>query len=121
MQLLFGGSSESPDREGFGFLKGNLRHLSELNKSQIVPSIGWKELRRQKIVDNAALDEAYFVHSYFVSDIDPSSVVSTYEWHGYSIPAHVSGGLVHGVQFHPEKSRSAGVNFLGSLIKELVV
>jgi glutamine amidotransferase len=120
MQLLFGGSSESPDREGFGLLKGQLRHLSELDRSQIVPSIGWKALQTQRnVFDDARLEMAYFVHSYFVSEIDPSLLVSTYDWHSFSIPAHVSLGLVHGVQFHPEKSRSAGVEFLGSLIRGL--
>lgn len=120
MQLLFGGSAESPDREGFGLLKGYLRHLSELDKSQIVPSIGWKPLQKQKDVFEAnPLDLAYFVHSYFVTDVDPSVLVSTYDWHSFPIPAHVSLGLVHGVQFHPEKSRSAGVEFLGSLIRGL--
>lgn len=120
MQLLFGGSSESPDREGFGLLEGQLRHLSELDKSQIVPSIGWKALQTQRnVFDEDPLEMAYFVHSYFVSEIDSSVLVSTYDWHSFPIPAHVSLGLVHGVQFHPEKSRSAGVEFLGSLIREL--
>jgi len=120
MQLLFEGSTEAPDRGGFGLLKGKLHHLSKLDSTKIVPSIGWKNLHRPGAQQSSSsLSLAYFVHSYFVSDCKPEDLVSVYDWHGHEIPAHVSKGNVHGVQFHPEKSRSDGVHFLGDLIEGL--
>lgn len=120
MQLLFEGSTEAPDRGGFGLLKGNLNHLSKLDSTKIVPSIGWKHLHRPGVENSSSsLRLAYFVHSYYVSDCEPADLVSVYDWHGHEIPAHVSKGNVNGVQFHPEKSRSDGVQFLGDLIVKL--
>jgi imidazole glycerol phosphate synthase glutamine amidotransferase subunit len=120
MQLLFQGSTEAPDRPGFRLLKGNLLHLSELDSTRIVPSIGWKNLYRPGAEQkHSSPSLAYFVHSFFVSDYEPVDLVSVYDWHGHGIPAHFAKGKVHGVQFHPEKSRADGVQFLADLIEKL--
>jgi imidazole glycerol phosphate synthase glutamine amidotransferase subunit len=120
MQLLFEGSTEAPGRGGFGLLQGELNHLSKLDSTKIIPSIGWKNLHRPGADQNfSSLSLAYFVHSYYVSDCEPADLVAVYDWQGYEIPAHVSKGNIHGVQFHPEKSRSDGVEFLGKLVEKL--
>ena len=120
MQVLFEESSEDPSASGFTLFKGKLRHLSMLDGDQVTPSIGWKKLRYVERTEKSKfLDEAYFVHNYYVDGANDSDLVSTYLWHGHQIPAHVARGNVHGVQFHPEKSRHEGVNFLGSLISGL--
>lgn len=120
MQVLFHGSSESPDVPGFGFLQGSLQHLSSLDSSQVTPSIGWKTLNyRDSSKSLSALKEAYFVHSYFVSGVPMENIVSTYQWNEHSIPSHVALGRVHGVQFHPEKSRLKGLEFLKTVIEDV--
>lgn len=121
MQVLFESSSEMPGARGFNHFKGRLEHLSVLDSSQVTPSIGWQNLiyePNHKVAP--VLGEAYFVHNYFASDVDNSQVISTYDWNGYRIPAHIGAGKIHGVQFHPEKSRHEGLSFLKSLIEELV-
>jgi imidazole glycerol phosphate synthase glutamine amidotransferase subunit len=120
MQVLLEGTSESPDVPGFGFLKGKLQHLSSLDPSQVTPSIGWKTLTyRDSSKYSSVLKEAYFVHSYFASGVPIENIVSTYQWNGQSIPSHVALGRVHGVQFHPEKSRLEGLQFLRTVIEDV--
>jgi glutamine amidotransferase/cyclase len=119
MQVLMRTSSESPREEGFGVFDGHMLHLNELSKSAKVPSIGWKDLNYSARWDGPQLEKAYFVHSYFVSQVGDEDVVSSYDWHGEQIPAHVSAGRIHGFQFHPEKSRATGLLFLGQILEEL--
>jgi glutamine amidotransferase len=84
-------------------------------------AICWKPLELTDVTkaQTEYLNEAYFVHNYFASGLDPSNIISTYTWMGHAIPAHVGKGRVHGVQFHPEKSRISGVRFLQKLISQL--
>jgi glutamine amidotransferase len=120
MQVLFEDSSEEPHAKGFNFFEGNLKHLSVLGSGQVTPSIGWKKLNYvESDPKNLKLEEAYFVHNYFADGVSESDLVSTYLWGEHIIPAHVAKGNVHGVQFHPEKSRHEGLKFLDSLISEL--
>ena len=120
MQVLFEDSSEEPYAKGFNFFQGNLKHLSALGSNQVTPSIGWKKLNYgESHPQKLMLEQAYFVHNYFVDGVEESDLISTYSWDGHSIPAHVAKGNVHGVQFHPEKSRHDGLEFLDSLISEI--
>jgi imidazole glycerol phosphate synthase glutamine amidotransferase subunit len=120
MQVLFESSSEMPGARGFSHFKGALEDLSALDSSQVTPSIGWQPLIYKPNHHVApVLREAYFVHNYFASDVDESQLISTYDWNGHRIPAHIAEGRIHGVQFHPEKSRHEGLKFLKSLIEDL--
>ena len=120
MQVLLEGSTEAPSSRGFGHFEGFLHHLSTLDQGPVTPSIGWKKLRyTQEKTVNQRLNEAYFVHNYFATQLADSELISSYSWNGYEIPAHIARGRVHGVQFHPEKSRLEGVQFLSNLILEL--
>jgi glutamine amidotransferase len=120
LQVLFESSTESPNSKGFGLFTGSLRHLNTLETNQVTPSIGWQKLvYKDETSPSVRLGEAYFVHNYFADGLDDSALLATYDWNGHQIPAHVGVGNVHGVQFHPEKSRMDGVRFLGGLIEEL--
>lgn len=121
MQALFDSSVESPEYKGFGFLSGKLDHLSALDSGPVTPSIGWNSLDYSRpSTELFSLQEAYFVHSYFASNVEDSNIVSTYNWSGHKIPAHVNSGNIHGFQFHPEKSRLPGVQFLDGLVQRIV-
>lgn len=120
MQVLFQGSLEAPSTPGFGLIDGQFKHLSSLGTAEVTPSIGWRELHYQSDrIGTYHLREAYFVHSYFASSLDDEDLISSYLWSGNQIPAHVARGRVHGVQFHPEKSRRDGARFLDALIQEI--
>jgi len=120
MQVLFESSTESPGVKGFGSFRGSLEHLSSLGHESPTPSIGWHTLKYTNHSANApTLNEAYFVHSYFASGIDKNDLVASYMWNNQEIPSYVSKGNVHGVQFHPEKSRIEGVKFLNGLLTDI--
>jgi glutamine amidotransferase len=67
-----------------------------------VPHIGWNEVNG---------DHYYFDHSYAVHPSD-DSIVSGWCDHGERFAAHVATGSIVGVQFHPEKSSTAGLSLL---------
>lgn len=120
MQLLFQGSEESPGARGLGVFEGSLAKLTSLEPNAITPSIGWRTLDYVSGESlSPTLGEAYFVHNYYATNTQEQNVVSSYFWHGHKIPAHVAIGRTHGVQFHPEKSRLEGVEFMGRLISQI--
>lgn len=118
-QLLFESSEESPDVEGFGVLKGRVVRFSD--PSLKVPHMGWNTLSKTSGPLYKSLSDAvsmYFVHSYYPVPAD-SSLVSAWSDYGVSFAAGVSSGALHAVQFHPEKSQSAGLALLRNFLSTL--
>ena len=59
--------------------------------------------------------EFYFMHSYeFVNYTD---IIALTKYNDHSFVSAVNKGNLYGVQFHPEKSREAGINLLSNFIK----
>jgi len=119
MQMLFSGSEENPDARGLGIIPGMIRWIPPSVKR---PQMQWNVLH---MVD---ADEAmfaglvaepwfYFVHSLHGFPDDPSVVVGTCEY-GATVNAAFRAGNVFAVQFHPEKSASAGLALLGNFVAE---
>lgn len=113
-QLLFESSEESPDVDGLGFFGGSVRRFSMPGVK--VPQIGWNQLSFTQ--PDARLwrglpdgTNVYFVHSYFPVPEERRIVAATTEY-GESFAAAVEEGAVMGVQFHPEKSQSTGLEML---------
>jgi glutamine amidotransferase len=119
MQVLYERSEESPEARGLGVLRGAVRRLPSAVK---VPHMGWNRLRPvgssslTGLLDPRA--SVYFVHSYVVEPADPDTIVALAE-HGAVFPAVVASGRIVGLQFHPEKSSSAGLRLLAGLLARL--
>jgi glutamine amidotransferase len=118
-QLLFESSEESPGVEGLGVLKGRVVRFPDAGLK--VPHMGWNTPSKTSgpLYNGLSGDVSmYFVHSYYPVPAD-SSLVSAWSDYGVSFAAGVSSGALHAVQFHPEKSQSAGLvllhNFLSTL------
>ena len=115
MQYLFEGSDEAPDAPGLGLLKGRCRVLPPTVK---VPHVGWNALstrQRSKIlVGIADGTQVYFTHSY-APPITRAAVATTE--HGIRFASAVEHGVLHGVQFHPEKSGDAGLRILTAFVQ----
>jgi glutamine amidotransferase len=112
MQLLFEESEEFGTTRGLGFLRGRVRRFPE---GLHVPQVGWNQVGWQ---GGHALSEGlsdrtffYFVHSFFCEPDDETAVVGETEY-GLSYASVVARGNVCGVQFHPEKSQTAGLRLL---------
>ena len=115
MQLLFDKSFEYGEHEGLGFIKGNVRPITDVIPSDYkVPHIGWNALQFKKesplfkYINNG--NYVYFVHSFYAADCDEAvTAVSEY---GAELTACVEDKNIFGCQFHPEKSGEVGLNIL---------
>jgi glutamine amidotransferase len=112
MQMLFEASDEFGTTKGLGLLKGQVRRFQG---DVLVPQVGWNqvETRRKTALLETVPDKSffYFVHSYFCDATDPDDIIGITEYDG-NYPSVVGRGNVYGVQFHPEKSQTAGLALL---------
>lgn len=118
MQVLFDASDEGGSA-GLGIMAGRVDRL----RAARIPQIGWNQLElgdaRDALLDASELRTAYFANSFVCRPADPSVVVawSTHEQDRF--PAMVRAGACTGVQFHPEKSSTAGVSFVHAWLREV--
>ena len=118
MQMLFDESEEFGKTEGLGLLKGCVRRFpNDLPGNLAVPQVGWNQVRHRgrhplliDIPDNSFF---YFVHSYFCDAGDSGVVIGETEY-GMPYPSVVAQENICGVQFHPEKSQTAGLRLLAN-------
>lgn len=114
MQLLAEVGLEDGEWEGLGVLGGTCERLPGGVK---IPHIGWNTVaypRENELFSGVPEDTAfYFVHSYHLRPADPDCVIGIASY-GVEFAAAVARGNVYAVQFHPEKSSSAGLALLGN-------
>ena len=120
-QLLFESSEETPGIAGFGRFGGAVRRFAADGLK--VPQIGWNALNFTQPTARLwrGLEDGpyvYFVHSYYPQPADPGIVSATAEY-GAPFAAAIEQGNTLGVQFHPEKSQSAGLAMLGNFVSSL--
>jgi glutamine amidotransferase len=121
MQMLFEESEEFGKTFGLGLLRGRVRRFSgDLPGHLVVPQVGWNQVRQRgmhpllaDIQDNAFF---YFVHSYSCEADDRAVVIGETDY-GASYPSVVARENICGVQFHPEKSQSAGLRLLANFAR----
>ena len=114
LQLLFETSTELGGAEGLGLLPGPVEELDA--EGLKVPHIGWSAVRweRRSRLAHGIADETpfYFVHS-LAPRPQAGAVLGTAEY-GSRFACAAESGTVFGVQFHPEKSSSAGLRLLAN-------
>ncbi len=114
MQALFESSDEIVETKGLGLLKGHVRHMDGC--SDKVPQIGWNELcvhHEDEITKSFTGNTyAYFIHSYYATEVEDKELMCYVEYGGLQVPAYVRKGNVFGMQFHPEKSGEDGLEML---------
>jgi glutamine amidotransferase len=117
LQMLFD-SSEEGDVPGLGILPGRVRRFSatdEHGSKLKVPHMGWNQVYPTAphplwagIADEARF---YFVHSYYV-EASAEATVAGYSVYSRRFTCAAARGNIFAVQFHPEKSQSAGLKLL---------
>ena len=112
MQWLFEGSAEAPDVSGLGVFQGLCTRIVAPPPLK-VPHVGWNTLsacRESRLLQDVPRDAyAYFTHS-FAAPLTAECVATT--THGTALPAAVEHDRIWGVQFHPEKSATHGLQVL---------
>ena len=118
LQLLFEESEEHGVCPGLGLLRGRVERFPARGadgRPLRVPHIGWNRVRFEGghplLSDLPEADEYYFVHAYRAVPADPAVVVGVAD-HGGEFAAAVARDNLFAVQFHPEKSQSAGKRVL---------
>ncbi len=120
LQLLFESSGEGGRWPGLGVFGGTVERLETTLK---VPHIGWNELTWTPAGHEMAGDlpdgvAVYFVHSYAARPADPAVVAATTDYGG-PVVAAVARENVWAVQFHPEKSSTAGLHLLAGFVRRV--
>ena len=117
LQTLFKGSEESPDIPGLGAIDGYVRRFDDQSLS--VPHIGWNGVKQKKpsrLFAGYQGEKLYFVHSYYpIIEKDSDWVLTTTDYGGEFVSG-VQKGNVAAIQFHPEKSGSAGLRILENFL-----
>jgi glutamine amidotransferase len=117
LQMLFEHAEEG-DTRGLAVLAGDVPRfrLSGLK----IPHMGWNEVFQarphalwQGIADGSRF---YFVHSYYPAPRDASLTAATCAY-GAPFTCAVARDNIFAVQFHPEKSQSAGLQLLSNFVR----
>lgn len=106
LQVLFEKSEEAPNVEGLKIFEGEVLKF----KKGKTPQIGWSEIKTTE--NNSYLDNEfyYFVNSYYVKPKN-DKIISSYGNYHIDYAASVEYKNVVAMQFHPEKSSTAGMKF----------
>lgn len=113
MQLLCE-HTEEDDEKGLGIIKCRVKRFSDKAK---VPQMGWNNISKLQtsLFEGVKENEyMYLVHSYYVPLLNETIAISNYGLE-YSVAVHKNN--FYGVQFHPEKSSSAGQVVLKNFLK----
>ena len=117
LQMLFEHGEEG-DTPGLGVLDGEVPRfrLSGLK----IPHMGWNEVAQSRphalwagIPDSSRF---YFVHSYYPAPRDAALTAATAVY-GRPFTCAVARDNIFAVQFHPEKSQSAGLQLLSNFVR----
>lgn len=110
LQWMFQGSEEAPDAPGLCSFKASCSRFAPGLK---VPHVGWNRIllrqpsRLLKDVPDGSF--VYYTHSYRAPVVDETVAVTEY---GGEFSAVVERDNLFAVQFHPEKSSTAGITIL---------
>ena len=114
MQIL-ADSSEEGKKSGLGLIRGKVKKLKTDKTKLILPHLGWNEI---KFSDNYALfknmksnPQFYFLHSYYFECSNKVNEIANFTY-GEKFCCAVKQNNIYGVQFHPEKSHSSGVQLI---------
>jgi glutamine amidotransferase len=117
LQMLFERGEEG-DTQGLGLLPGNVPRFRVSGLK--IPHMGWNEVlqRRRHPLWAGIADRSrfYFVHSYFPAPRDEGVTAATCVY-GVPFTCAVARDNIFAVQFHPEKSQSAGLQLLSNFVR----
>ena len=121
MQIMSNGSEEGT-LPGLGWIKGKVKKfdINKFKEKPFLPHMGWNTIE-PKINHDVFKDldydlGFYFVHSYYFETEHSTNLLST-SIYGDEFASAVFNNQIFGMQFHPEKSHSNGVQLLSNFAK----
>lgn len=121
MQIL-AKSSEEGSLPGLGWIDGVVKKIDKslITVKPKIPHLGWNSIevsRSNSLFEGIDEEEGfYFLHSYYFECNNEADVLSK-TFYGKSFASSVNNNNIYGVQFHPEKSHSNGVQLLHNFAK----
>jgi imidazole glycerol-phosphate synthase subunit HisH len=119
MQALFDVGEEMGQHAGLGLLSGKVTRFAE-SLSVKIPHTGWNQVQIQiaapLFCDIPSGAYIYFNHSYYCHPENSQDITATTD-HGLTIACAVQNKNVFGVQFHPEKSQTVGLQILKNFLE----
>jgi glutamine amidotransferase len=121
LQWLYEGSTESPETQGLGHFAGRCERFPALFEGAELksPHVGWNSLDTMR--ENSRLLRGvtpggfcYYTHSWRAPVVSDTASVTHY---GGAFTGVVERENVMGVQFHPEKSASVGLQVLKNFVE----
>ena len=116
MQMLAKISEENGAHEGLGWIDGQIKLLQGDNLK--LPHMGWNLVIPTNSKYNNLIstkNDYYFVHSYYFDCANKDNILAETKY-GTNFASIVGKENIYGVQFHPEKSSSQGLNLLTEFI-----
>ncbi|TCK69344.1 glutamine amidotransferase [Winogradskyella wandonensis] len=113
MQLMCNHTEEG-DTDGLGIFKVDVKRFSNAVK---VPQMGWntiKNLKSDLFKDIREEEYMYLVHSYYAENCEEAIATSDYD---IEYASALENDNFFGVQFHPEKSSTAGEKLLKNFLE----
>jgi imidazole glycerol-phosphate synthase subunit HisH len=122
LHILFEGSEEGKE-PGLGIIPGMVRKFRS-EPGLTIPHMGWNqlELTQPDCLLWQRLSEhpwVYFVHSYYVDPVDPQVRSATITHGSQTVTAAIARDNLMAVQFHPEKSSTAGLQLLSNFVQSV--
>jgi len=115
MQILSTLGFEYGKTQGLDAIKAEVKPMLVDAK---VPHMGFSKIdivKTNKLLDGLENEEFYFMHSYEV--VNYTEIASLTEYAGHKFVSSVQKDNIYGVQFHPEKSREAGIKLFKNFIE----
>ena len=120
MQMMASWGREYEDTRGFDWIGGEIVKITPSDPTLKVPHMGWNDLvldQPHKVLQGIKSgDHAYFVHSYKFQ-VDETAQRLAHVDYGGDVTAIIGRDNMLGMQFHPEKSQSAGLRLISNFLK----
>lgn len=117
LQAMFETSEEAPGERGLGIFPGSVKRFQG---DMRIPHMGWNDLTRvgdSRLLRNAGdKPYVYFANSYYCPLVAETSATCTYS---LTFTAAVERYNVCGVQFHPEKSGTIGLQIVQNFLNHV--
>lgn len=118
MQIL-SNDSEEGTQKGLGWINGNVKKFDilKIKDKPFIPHMGWNNVVPQikhDLFNKIDIELGfYFVHSYFFQPLSSNNILGS-TFYGEEFTSAVFNENIFGVQFHPEKSHSNGIQLLSN-------